>query len=294
MLVSLLVLSSLWATAELIDDLIHGGPETNSASALLEAGSIVWVSNNIAFALLYWDLDGGGAAARALDRSRRIDFAFPQEINRELASPGWRPRFVDYLYLGFTNATALSPTDAMPLAPWAKLAMMLQALISLSILALVISRAVNVFSKSQRIAIGFSGEPVPPVIRSGAATSRNSQRQRALAFGAQILELQVVEQVDPHRCNREDVDREADALGGARSGVAVSVGPDRRNAPIGEEGHRRRVQARLGLGGVPGAKLPQSPGVAGPNQHRVALAHGEAVVGLCGLEIVSEDMLAGL
>jgi len=145
-LVSLLVLSSLWATAELIDDLIHGGPETNSASALLEAGSIVWVSNNIAFALLYWDLDGGGAAARALDPARRIDFAFPQEINRELASPGWRPRFVDYLYLGFTNATALSPTDAMPLAPWAKLAMMLQAVISLGILALVISRAVNVFS----------------------------------------------------------------------------------------------------------------------------------------------------
>ena len=87
----------------------------------------------------------GGAAARALDPSRRIDFAFPQEINRELASPGWR-RCIDYLYLGFTNATALSPTDAMPLAPWAKLAMMLQALISLSILALVISRAVNVFS----------------------------------------------------------------------------------------------------------------------------------------------------
>jgi hypothetical protein len=141
-----LVLSSLWATAELIDDLIHGGHETNSASALLEAGSIVWVSNIIAFALLYWNLDGGGAAARALDPSRRIDFAFPQEINRELASPGWRPRFVDYLYLGFTNATALSPTDAMPLAPWAKLAMMLQSVISLGILALVIARAVNVFS----------------------------------------------------------------------------------------------------------------------------------------------------
>ena len=106
----------------------------------------MWVSNIIAFALLYWNLDGGGAAARALDPSRRIDFAFPQEINRELASPGWRPRFVDYLYLGFTNATALSPTDAMPLAPWAKLAMMLQSVISLGILALVIARAVNVFS----------------------------------------------------------------------------------------------------------------------------------------------------
>ena len=130
----------------LIDDLIHGGPETNSASDLLEAGSIVWASNNIAFALLYWDLDGGGAAARALDSPRRIDLAFPQEINPGLASPDWRPRFIDYFYLGFTNATAFSPTDVMPLAPWAKLAMTLQAVISLGILGLVIARAVNVFS----------------------------------------------------------------------------------------------------------------------------------------------------
>src|SRR5512133_3983973 len=64
-LVSVLVLGALWATVQLIDDLIHGGAETNSASDLLEAGSIVWVSNNIAFALLYWELDGGGGAARA-------------------------------------------------------------------------------------------------------------------------------------------------------------------------------------------------------------------------------------
>jgi uncharacterized membrane protein len=145
-LVLILVLSALWATGELIDDLIHGGPETSSASALLEAGSTVWVSNIIAFALLYWDLDGGGAAARARHLSRRVDLAFPQEINPELGSPGWRPRFIDYLYLGFTNATAFSPTDVMPLAPWAKAAMMLQSLISLIILGLVIARAVNVFS----------------------------------------------------------------------------------------------------------------------------------------------------
>ena len=59
---------------------------------------------------------------------------------------GWRPRFVDFLYLGFTNATAFSPTDAMPLAPWAKMAMALQAVISLVILGLVVARAVNVFS----------------------------------------------------------------------------------------------------------------------------------------------------
>ena len=69
-----------------------------------------------------------------------------QHINPDLAPPGWRPRFVDYLYLGFTNATAFSPTDTMPLAAWVKLAMMLQSLISLVILGLVIARAVNVFT----------------------------------------------------------------------------------------------------------------------------------------------------
>jgi hypothetical protein len=64
-LVSVLVISSLWATVTLISDLIHGGPETNSAGKVLAAGTVVWVSNNIAFSLLYWELDSGGAAARA-------------------------------------------------------------------------------------------------------------------------------------------------------------------------------------------------------------------------------------
>ena len=75
-----------------------------------------------------------------------MDLAFPQQMNPNLAPPQWRPSFVDYLYLGFTNATAFSPTDAMPLAPWAKIAMAVQALISLVILGLVIARAVNIFA----------------------------------------------------------------------------------------------------------------------------------------------------
>jgi hypothetical protein len=105
-LVSVLAFSSLWATVELISDLINGGPETNSASALLQAGAVVWVSNNIAFALLYWELDGGGAAARAQHPASRPDLAFPQQLNPTLGWVAWRPRFIDYLYLGFTNATA--------------------------------------------------------------------------------------------------------------------------------------------------------------------------------------------
>ena len=145
-LVSVLVLGALWATVQLIDDLIHGGAVTNSASDLLEAGTIVWVSNNIAFALLYWELDAGGAAARAHHFVTHPDLAFPQQINPNVGSPDWRPRFIDYLYLGFTNATAFSPTDVMPLAPWAKIAMTIQALVSLGILGLVIARAVNAFS----------------------------------------------------------------------------------------------------------------------------------------------------
>jgi hypothetical protein len=145
-LVSILVLSALWATVRLIEELITGGPRTNSASDLLEAGSIVWTGNIIAFALLYWELDSGGSAARGHGSRGVVDFAFPQQMNPDLAPVGWRPRFVDYLYLAFTNATALSPTDAMPLVPWAKIAMTVQSLISLAILGLVIARAVNVLA----------------------------------------------------------------------------------------------------------------------------------------------------
>ena len=145
-LVAVLVLSTLWVTIQLVGDLIEGGPETNSAEDVLEAGAIVWASNWIAFTLLYWQLDGGGAAARAHSPKTYPDFAFVQHVNPDLAPEGWRPQFIDYLYLGFTNATAFSPTDVMPLAAWAKLTMALQSLISLVILGLVVARAVNVFS----------------------------------------------------------------------------------------------------------------------------------------------------
>jgi hypothetical protein len=145
-LVAVLVTGALWSTVLLIGDLIHGGSEVNSATDLLEAGAAVWASNNIAFTLLYWELDGGGAAARAHHVPDHPDLAFPQQINPGLGPPGWSPRFIDYLYLGFTNATAFSPTDVMPLVPWAKIAMAVQSVISLAILGLVIARAVNVFT----------------------------------------------------------------------------------------------------------------------------------------------------
>ncbi|MFE0424562.1 hypothetical protein [Streptomyces sp. NPDC058953] len=145
-LVVVLAGSALWSTVQLIDDLIHGGTETNSADALLLVGGSVWVSTVLAFSLLYFELDSGGPAARAHHMPPTPALAFPQQLSPELNAQHWRPRYVDYLYLGFTNSTALSPTDVMPLAPWAKIIMAVQSILSLMILGLVIARAVNVLA----------------------------------------------------------------------------------------------------------------------------------------------------
>jgi len=143
-LIALLVATTLWCTTQLIAELIQGGPATSSGGALLAAGGIVWLSNCLAFGLLYWELDSGGPAVRAHGLPAHPDFAFPQHMSPELAAKDWRPRFVDYMYLGFTSATAFSPTDIMPLRAWNKIAMMAQSTISLALLGLVIARAVNV------------------------------------------------------------------------------------------------------------------------------------------------------
>jgi len=131
-------------TARLLVDLVEGGPETTSPGALLGVGFAVWIYTILAFAFLYWILDGGGPDARLWAPPQFPNLAFPEQLNPVVAPPGWRPQFFDYLYLGFTNATAFSPTDVMPLARWAKAAMTVQALSSLFILGLVIARAVNI------------------------------------------------------------------------------------------------------------------------------------------------------
>ncbi|WP_327280782.1 MULTISPECIES: hypothetical protein [unclassified Streptomyces] len=145
-LVIVLVSSAVWSTVQLIDDLIHGGHETSSANALLLAGGSVWASTVLAFSLLYFELDSGGPAARAHHMPPTPALAFPQHLSPELNASHWRPHYIDYLYLGFTNSTALSPTDVMPLAPWAKSVMTLQSILSLMILGLVVARAVNVLA----------------------------------------------------------------------------------------------------------------------------------------------------
>ena len=145
-LVVLLVAIALVSTAVLVRDLIKGGKVTTSATTLLSSGVLIWLGNCLAFGLLYWLLDSGGPLARYRRERPYPDFAFSQQLNPELAPPGWRPRYVDYLILGVTTSTAFSPTDVMPMAPWAKLTMSLQSIVSLVVIGLVIARAVNVFT----------------------------------------------------------------------------------------------------------------------------------------------------
>ena len=142
-LAALLSLANGWSATLLIVGLVHG-TEGNDAGALLSTGAAIWLTNIIAFAVWYWQFDRGGPAARAYARRRLPDFQFVQMQNPDLAHPDWEPEFVDYLYLSFTNATAFSPTDVMPLSRWAKLTMLGQSLISLVTVALVIARAVNI------------------------------------------------------------------------------------------------------------------------------------------------------
>ncbi len=139
-----LVAMSAFAAVSLVIELVDGAPDLQNATTLLTAGALVLIDVSLAFALLYWELDCGGPARR-LDRGRRHpDFAFPEDMNPELAVPGWHPTIIDYLYLALTNATAFSPTDVMPMQRWAKMLMALQAIISLVLLSLVIANAVNI------------------------------------------------------------------------------------------------------------------------------------------------------
>jgi hypothetical protein len=141
----LLTLGNGWSVGRLAVDITQGGSKLDAAQ-LLTTGALIWLTNVTVFALWYWEFDRGGPAARAQNLGNRLpDFQFPQMTSPPgMVSPDWEPIFVDYLYLGFTNATAFSPTDVLPMSRWAKGAMTLQTVISIITLVLVVSRAVNI------------------------------------------------------------------------------------------------------------------------------------------------------
>ena len=145
-IVVLLALSALYGTGVLTRDLIEGTGVANEAGQLLAAAVVVWLGNNLSFGLLYWLMDAGGPLARAQGRAGPMDFSFPQQMDPELVPPGWRPVFLDYLHLGFTNATAFSPTDVMPLTHRAKYTMLVQSTVALALFTLVVARSVNAFT----------------------------------------------------------------------------------------------------------------------------------------------------
>jgi hypothetical protein len=143
-LTGLVVLANAWSVVLLVGELLAGRPET--PVQLLAGGGGIWLINVLAFALVYWELDRGGPAARANAVRDLPDFLFVQMQNPEFAPRDWEPAFVDYFYLSFTNATAFSPTDVMPLSRWAKLTMMVQAAVALVVVVLVVARAINALS----------------------------------------------------------------------------------------------------------------------------------------------------
>jgi hypothetical protein len=119
-------------------------PDEVSGMQLLTSSIGVWITNVLAFALLYWQLDRGGPGARENKERIKPDWLFPQTGASEEAPPDWQPTFVDYLFLGFSTATAFSPTDALPLTSRAKILMMIESSISLVTIVVVASRAINI------------------------------------------------------------------------------------------------------------------------------------------------------
>jgi hypothetical protein len=142
-LIAAISLANAWSAGELIKGLING-TEGSDPGTLLASGAAIYLTNVIAFALWYWEFDRGGPVARAQAARPYPDFLFPQMTAEHLAPPDWAPTFMDYLYVSFTNATAFSPTDVMPLSRWAKQLMLLQSAVSLATVALVVARAVNI------------------------------------------------------------------------------------------------------------------------------------------------------
>jgi len=138
------VATMLAAVRLVVDILTNNKLFADHPGGLLAAGAMIWATNIIAFGLWYWDLDRGGAAARAHHPDRNPAFVFPEMLHHDYVPATWVPKFVDYLSLSFWTSTAVSPTDISAIKPWAKLMMMLEAGCSIVLVALVIARAINV------------------------------------------------------------------------------------------------------------------------------------------------------
>ena len=142
LLIGLINLANVTSLALLVHVVLSGQPA--SGRQLIFSGLQIWLTLVLVFALWYWELDRGGPALRGHDGERDPDFLFPQMATPELKQPSWMPRFLDYLYVAFTNATAFSPTDTLPLTPLAKSLMLVESLAAIITVVMVAGRAVNI------------------------------------------------------------------------------------------------------------------------------------------------------
>lgn len=142
LLTSVMTIANTSSAFLLISHLVSG--HTNNPNRLLLSGGSIWLTNIIIFSLWFWDLDRGGPGARAEAINQHPDFMFPQMSDPNYAPDHWHPNFFDYLYTSFTNASAFSPTDVLPLTRWAKMLMLVQSFTSLLTVGLIVARAVNI------------------------------------------------------------------------------------------------------------------------------------------------------
>jgi hypothetical protein len=142
-LIAVMTVANSFGAIVLMYDIV-AGVLGMTATDLLGRGALVWVTNVIVFSLWFWELDRGGPAERAAGTPVRPSFAFPEDTMPELAPEGWMPTYPDYLYLSFTNSTAFSPTDTLPVRLWAKMTMMVESAVALVTAILVVARAINV------------------------------------------------------------------------------------------------------------------------------------------------------
>ena len=140
--VAVVSLVNIVLLVRLIDHLVNGS--AIHGKPLILSGAVLWVTNVLLFAVWFWEMDRGGPVARYLNLHAMVDFEFPQMDNPQLAPKGWRPGFLDYLYVSLTNSTAFSPTDTMPLTHTAKIVMGIESVTALLTVGLVIARAVNI------------------------------------------------------------------------------------------------------------------------------------------------------
>lgn len=143
-MIGIITVATAASAARLVVGLLNGA-DFSTPSELLTIGVIVWTTNMIAFALWYWHLDSGGPAARVRRwEGARAAFRFPEEDIDELLVAGWYPQFVDYLSLSFNTSTSFGTADVSAIRHWSKLMLMVEAAISLTLVALVVARAVNI------------------------------------------------------------------------------------------------------------------------------------------------------